>query len=525
MQSQKQKIPFYTLAKNLGTLVITGFLLLITFYLTYKSFIGTADMSAAGDMLEQLIFLKDNVFLNIVAAIIIILLIAVLLRLTKNVHPAYFTVILLFLTLTLGTLWCYFSSTVPTNDSRIVVSAGFDAALGIYEDFSGNYLSKYFPFQTGYVFFTEILVRLFSIQYGQFVPLQIVNVFFLCLAYFALLKITDIAFNSDTVHKLTCILLATALSPIFFSTFLYGNLVGLGFALLSIWQMLLFLKNNKILHAVISAITIGLAVLVKLNYSIVLVAEIIITVLNFVPKKKELLKRALYIVLSLFMVFSLQKAVLFMYSQRSGSEFSDGIPMTSWAAMGLSEAYIEAGWYDQEYTVRNYLKSDCDSAAASEKSLEVIKTRLIRFADIPEYAADFFDRKISSQWNETTFQSLWTNEVRLKANEIHPVSRFLLKDCDYTIKAFMDHHAQMIFLGAFAATIMLLRKRNNASTTLMLVILGGFLYHSVFEAKSQYILPYFIIMIPLAAYGLTYISSKACKALKYIWMHRCKTEK
>lgn len=38
---------------------------------------------------------------------------------------------------------------------------------------------------------------------------------------------------------------------------------------------------------------------------------------------------------------------------------------------------------------------------------------------------------------------------------------------------------------------------------LPLVILGGFLFHTLWEAKSQYIFPYFVCLLPWAAAGLS----------------------
>jgi hypothetical protein len=54
-------------------------------------------------------------------------------------------------------------------------------------------------------------------------------------------------------------------------------------------------------------------------------------------------------------------------------------------------------------------------------------------------------------------------------------------------------------------------------TLLALIILGGFVYHLIFEAKSQYVLPYFIMMVPFAAYGfysLVHLKLPRRKALK-----------
>ena len=50
------------------------------------------------------------------------------------------------------------------------------------------------------------------------------------------------------------------------------------------------------------------------------------------------------------------------------------------------------------------------------------------------------------------------------------------------------------------------RRRDAAQMILPLTILGGFLYHMIFEAKSQYIYVYALYMIPLAAQGLCALS-------------------
>ena len=44
-----------------------------------------------------------------------------------------------------------------------------------------------------------------------------------------------------------------------------------------------------------------------------------------------------------------------------------------------------------------------------------------------------------------------------------------------------------------------------------LVILGGFLFHTLWEAKSQYIFPYFVCMLPAAAMGLSEAAQSICR--------------
>ena len=44
-----------------------------------------------------------------------------------------------------------------------------------------------------------------------------------------------------------------------------------------------------------------------------------------------------------------------------------------------------------------------------------------------------------------------------------------------------------------------------------MTILGGTLYHLIFEAKSQYAYPYMVYMLPLAAAGLCALAEKLKK--------------
>ena len=50
-----------------------------------------------------------------------------------------------------------------------------------------------------------------------------------------------------------------------------------------------------------------------------------------------------------------------------------------------------------------------------------------------------------------------------------------------------------------------------AALALPVTILGGALYHLIFEAKAQYAYPYMVYMLPLAAVGLCVLAEKLKK--------------
>ena len=61
--------------------------------------------------------------------------------------------------------------------------------------------------------------------------------------------------------------------------------------------------------------------------------------------------------------------------------------------------------------------------------------------------------------------------------------------------------------------------QNNLVLLLGLIILGGFSYHLLFEAKARYVIPYILLMIPLSIYGIQLLYKKQliCEVRKRIY--------
>ncbi len=61
---------------------------------------------------------------------------------------------------------------------------------------------------------------------------------------------------------------------------------------------------------------------------------------------------------------------------------------------------------------------------------------------------------------------------------------------------------KLLYFGFALGAAGLLRKRTEEQILLPLIILGGVLFHLIFEAKSQYVLEYLPLFAPIAAYGV-----------------------
>jgi hypothetical protein len=69
---------------------------------------------------------------------------------------------------------------------------------------------------------------------------------------------------------------------------------------------------------------------------------------------------------------------------------------------------------------------------------------------------------------------------------------------------------QLLIYGGVVLTLILMRKKwiKIENYVLLIGVYGGFLFSLIWEAKSRYILPYFIMMIPYAAIGITELTGK-----------------
>ncbi|MGN1138090.1 MAG: hypothetical protein ACI4RM_01485, partial [Ruminococcus sp.] len=141
-----------------------------------------------------------------------------------------------------------------------------------------------------------------------------------------------------------------------------------------------------------------------------------------------------------------------------------------------------------------------NQAAKAELSQKINK-----FTSDPGYAVDFFSKKVASQWNETTYESIWVSKVKSHTNEINgAVESVYNKSLGQFLGIYFDQYMQILFLlFAIGLGLLLFKNKTDVETMLLpLILLGAFGYHMLFEGKSQYVLTYIILLIPIASYAL-----------------------
>ena len=138
----------------------------------------------------------------------------------------------------------------------------------------------------------------------------------------------------------------------------------------------------------------------------------------------------------------------------------------------------------------------------------------------PEELFRFYGDKISSIWTETTFQSIWVNDVayRLKIKDKEVLGRIPNNIYFGDMRDIYQEYCKgLMILIYFGAMIEIYNNRNSKKKNkkvdleklyLIIIFLGGFSFHILWEAKSRYIIPYVIILFPLASNSLNMLTDK-----------------
>ncbi|MBQ1245993.1 MAG: glycosyltransferase family 39 protein [Clostridia bacterium] len=504
---------------RIGMIALAILMCSVMLFLSVSSLLYTADMNRNNPAQEKITFESDSLWLNLLFLVVFLALGAGIMYLFRRLgvyerlSPSLLSFVLAGWVVVVGSAWVIMSMSAPTHDSLIVTRAGVAAALGDLSYVKTDYFIR-FPFQLGYVLWTEIWARLLSLGHDGYLALEFINVACLAAGEMALVRLTNRLFGRRSVTFATALALAFFFQPVIFCTFLYGTIPGFCFAAWSMLLLMRFLQTDRWRFLIGAGLCLSLAVSLKLNFLILFVAFAVVLLLHALRGRP--IKRLLSLLVLCAIVLSLKNVAVWQYEQRADIDLGDGIPMVSWLAMGLHDASAAPGWYSSQYTVLNFSNAGGDSDKAAEQSMEVVKDRLSYLADHPREAADFFSKKIRSQWNEPTYQSIWNNQVRGQYADKTGLAAYVCGKGEYPTKGLMDLGIQGIFCGVLVAMALLLarllRKQKEedvedshapwaAFWLVPLYILGGFLYHALFEAKSQYVITYVTLMIPYAVFA------------------------
>lgn len=493
--------------------VVLWLSILLFGFLTAASMLSTAYFTPDSSYGERPEYRWDVIPLNLLflAAVAGILYILYKKQIFKKISTKMLAAIAVLFVIGMSVLWIQASHTYPEADQKAVSWVSYLMTQNNFLFFEHGKYMQIYPNQLGLAAILEALYRLTGGEnWKTFMYLTaLANGVVVYLLY----RITDRLYHDQNADCLVLLASMGCIQIILYSTFLYGMMLGLAFALGAFYALLLFLDHGKWRYVVNAGILMGISILVKNNYSIFLVALVILLLYDAVKKSGGGIRKAgkslAAILILIGLTALLSRSLTAFYEHRSGIPIESGMPKSLWVAMGMQEGERAEGWYNG-FNFDTYVNSGCDPVVSDAIAREAITESLQHFQKDPVYAARFYLRKTLSQWNEPTYEALWVNQFH--NGDFSTIVQSIYEGKLYRVFSEYMNLFQLLVFAAVFAGLLIGRKREKrwqlTELFLPMVILGGFFFHTIWEAKSQYIFPYFVCMLPGAAAGLSGVLGK-----------------
>ena len=427
-----------------------------------------------------------------------------------------------------------------------------------------SYLS-YYPQQIGLMAFLELLLRIWNLTGLSAPAWHFIKLVYVCLlcgaVWFQYLSLQYLW--PEKYKKISCcylVLVCCNLPMIMYSSFVYGEIPS--FAALSVGCYLLLRllgSSSRILFTGFGSILfLTLSVLLRKNSLIPVIAVLLVLLFEALrPGRNGKMRLGLLIMAVCLAVTSVGILPLVQkcYEKKAGNTLSSGVTAMSYLAMGMQEASRGCGWYNG-FNIDTYDTAGMDTALANEISRLAIDERLAYFREHPDYTTDFYLHKHLSQWADGTYASrqatlatyggrsaffkevyegslsggyiewcnAWQNVLYLgvlvfcigslkKRRESraagHMDGHTADQMAEHTAGCTADHMAEHT-TGRTADRIVghtAGRTADRPGTDHLYVyvgliaVLGGFLFHTFWEANSRYIFSYSLLLMPYCGAG------------------------
>lgn len=464
------------------------------------------------DYQETLFYENDNAILNIIFLIIFSIVILILARYFKKIISVKRLVLIVMIySFIISILFAILRRDYVQFDPFNVIDQANNFIRGNYSGLEkgNNYLYIY-SHQITTVFIFQIILSLFG--RATFI-LYIMQSFSISFIIFMLYKISNILFEDEDTNYLVVILSALCFPLVFYVAFVYGILPGMFLTLVAYYYFIKYTKQKEWYLLVVSAISINIAILFIGNNMIHMIAIFAAAIIYFIRKKD---KKILAFILSCLFLMTASKSIIYNYYEvTSQKEIAPGVPKITWIAMGMQEGDREAGWWNRfNYDIMP--EEDFDAERITEISKDSIKQRLTVFRNNPRYAFDFYERKYENQFIEPSFQSLlvtapqrnFDNETTLEKVKDFFIKQIYFNETHHVLMFIMKVFQVFVYSFSFIFAVNIFRKKEEVLTIIPVAFIGGTLFHMIWEAKSRYVFPYFVFLIPVAAYGLIIFRNK-----------------
>ncbi len=460
------------------------------------------------DMNTQIVLTRwDNPLYNLLGMSIFLTALFLIIRVSAKSKLKLLTGLVLAWCVLIGALLILFGRTVPAADALSVYSiaeALAEGDTGVIHP-TDSYLSFY-PQQVGLTAFFELLIRickLMPVDLPAYHLIKCLYVLFACAIILFQEKTLLLLGKSEAAARVYLLLAGVNFPFLMYTSFVYGEIPSFSaftFGLYFLAKLWKGKTRHKILSAMTALIFISLSVMLRKNNLILVIAVLLVLIFEWMKSKRHFL--LVWGICCGICCFSILPLTQKCYELRAGNTLSTGVTALSYFAMGMQEASRGNGWYNG-FNFNTYRDTGMDTAAANEISRAAIRGRLTYFRENPGYAARFYLFKHLSQWADGTYASRQATLATYGNRAPAMVSLYEGKGSRGFIE-YCNIYQNILYLGGLFFAVTAFRKKTDILPLYLglIGVIGGFLFHTIWEANSRYIFLYGLLLLPYAAAGL-----------------------
>ena len=300
-----------------------------------------------------------------------------------------------------------------------------------------------------------------------------------------------------------CVLVLTCIPLYLYIPYMYGDLPSTSFSFCCMYFTAAFLERGQIRYVFPLCIFAALAVLVRMQIWIFIIAMVITLCLEAIRRKKvRMILASVCVVVSVLLATS---SVQKYYDSVSGYGHVEGVPSLCWVAMGLQMSGNNPGVYNR-YNQGTFESNGFDPDKTALIAKEDIRNSIAEMKASRDYTVSFFALKLRQEWTEPDFSGyfetggFWDYKSGTLECET-PAWLTSLYSGALCIKAIqaMNYYQSLVYVMCAALVLIYLlgRRKDKSPVSVMSLIylIGGFLFFLVWENKSRYILPFFICLV------------------------------
>lgn len=178
-----------------------------------------------------------------------------------------------------------------------------------------------------------------------------------------------------------------------------------------------------------------------------------------------------------------------------------GMPKLTWVAMGLEDGGEAPGYWNGT-SVRIYTENDYDTRKTTQAAAEEIKEQIKQFTNNWKNGVKFFAKKTAAQWSEPTFGSI---EISRNRESEKPLPGWIAGIYEENENAWYielcNLYQTLVYMGTVLYVLTRWKTVRTEELIYAVIVMGGFVFHLFWEGKSQYVMPYFWLLIPYAVMG------------------------